>query len=254
MKKTYGISTQIEYVDIKEILKNYKKPKYWKKHWCVFKTNNFKFDFYLANIDIQNNAIEARVNYDSTSIVRGNRKIHLLSRSWGYKPIRIPIDNPDYKQETFERKLIGCIRDLIIDLESSIIERTNDYRTAERSTVYYYDRVEELAKQKLDEEHIDNEDIRDAYISACRDKALCDYCSKVLTAKLQTVLPNLYLMLFSWFNRPDDYEKMKSEILEKQSKLKSKLIGIKKEQWIVNDKIESEEINDEIISEILEDI
>lgn len=254
MKKTYGISTQIEYVNIKEILKNYKKPKYWKKHWCVFKTNNFKFVFYLSRIDIEGNAIEGRVNYISTAIVRGNRKLCLESLPWNYETITIPIANPDYKQETFERRLIGCIRSLIERLERLIIERTSDYRTAERNTNYYYDRVEELANQKLDEENITNEDIRDAYVEKCRDNASCDYCSQVLAAKSKTVLPNLYLMLFSWFDRPDDYKKMKSEILEKQSKLKSKLIGIKREQWIVNDKIESEEINDEIINDVLEEI
>lgn len=253
-KKQYGISTQIEYVDIKEILKHYKKSKYWKKKWCVFKTNNFKFNFWLDTIDIRQNKIIGKVDFERTVIVRGNRHFTFSCEWWEAKDITIPISNSDYKQETFERGLIGCIRDLIETLERYVIVRTNDYHTAERSEGWYYDRVEELANEKLDEEGVKNEDIRDAYISACRSNASCDYTYKVVKAKLKTVFPNLYLMLYSWFNRPEHYEATKKEILEKKANLISILIGIKKEQWIMNDRIESEEINEEIINEVLEEI
>ena len=254
VKKQYGISTQIEYIDIKDILKNYKRTKYWKKSWCVFKTNNFKFTFKLGSIDVKNDKIYAEVHYENANIVRGNRHFSFVSNYWNYYSITIPIDNPDYTQEVFERALIGAILDRIDNLERIVIAKTSDYKRAERSEVYYYDRVEKLAEQKLDEENVSNEDIRDAYIEKCRSKAHCNYISKVIDAKLKTIFPNLYLMLYSWFGKEENYKKVKKEILEKQASLKSKLIGIKREQWIQNDKIESDEINEEIIDEVLEEI
>lgn len=253
-KKQYGISTQIEYIDIKDILKNYKKSKYWKKKWCVFKTNQFKFNFSLREINIRDNEIKAGVLYEQTVITRGNKHFAFSPWWWDATTITIPIDNPEYRQEAFERALVGAIRTQIENIEKLVIYQTNDYKKAERSEVYYYDRVEELANAKLDEEHVTNEDIRDAYVDACRSNASCDYKSRVILTKVKTVFPNLYLMLYSWFNRPDDFERAKEEILEKQASLKSKLIGIKREQWIQNDKIESEEINEEIIDEVLEKI
>lgn len=254
MKKQYGISTQIEYIDIKDILKNYKKTKYWKKSWCVFKTNNFSFTFKLSQIDVKNDKIYAEVNYENADIVRGGKNFSFTSNYWNCYTIIIPIDNPDYKQEAFERALIGAIANRIDYLERTVIERTSDYKQAERSEADYYELVEELAEQKLDEEKVYNEDIREAYIDACRRNASCDYKSRVLNAKLKTVFPNLYLMLYSWFGKEENYKKVKKEILEKQASLNSILIGIKKEQWIQNDRIESEEINEEIINEVLEEI
>lgn len=253
-KKQYGISTQIEHIDIKDILKNYKKTKYWKKSWCVFKTNNFKFTFKLNQIDVKNNKIYAEVNYENANIVRGNRHFYFISNCWDYSSITIPIDNPDYKQEAFERALIGAITNRIDCLERIVIQRTSDYRQAERSEDDYYDRVEELAEQKLDEEGVSNTDIREAYIEKCRSNASCSFALNVINLKLKTIFPNLYLMLYSWFGKEENYKKVKEEILEKQASLKSKLIGIKREQWIQNDKIESNEIDEEIIEEVLEEI
>ena len=254
LKKQYGISTQIEHIDIKDILKNYKKTKYWKKSWCVFKTNNFKFTFKLNQIDVKNNKIYAEVNYENANIVRGNRHFSFEAYYWDYALITIPIDNPDYKQEAFERALIGAITNRIDYLERRVIENTSDYKQAERSKDNYYDRVVELAKQNLDEEGVSNADIREAYIDQCRSNASCNYTTEVIYAKLKTIFPNLYLMLYSWFGKEENYKKVKEEILKKQASLKAKLIGIKREQWIQNDKIESDEIDDEIIDEILEEI
>ena len=248
MKKSItkqNISTQIEYIDIQDILKNYKKDTYWQKSWRVLKTHTFSFYFRLRSINVRRGLIESELFVPTTLIKRGNRKYAIREMTkWLYD---IPINNSDYRQETFERNLTSNLEELIRWLEDEIIQNTSDYRMAKREEQDYYYRVEELAKEKLDEENVSNKDIRDAYIDSCRSNASVDYTSRVKEAKRLTIFPNLYLMLYSWFRKHDKFLQIKKEITDKKSRLKKTLISYKRELWAVEESLESEDINEEII-------
>ena len=250
-KEKQTISTHIEYIDIQDILKNYKKDAYWQKSWLVLKTHTFSFYFRLRSINVRRGLIESEIFVPATLIKRGNRKYEIGEMTKYLNDI--PIKNSDYRQETFERNLTSNLEELIKWLEDEIIKNTSDYRMARREEEDYYERVEELAKEKLDEEGVSNEDIRDAYIDSCRSNAYVNYTSRVKETKRLTIFPNLYLMLYSWFRKHDKFLQIKKEITDKKSRLKKTLISYKRELWAVEESLESEDINEEIV-EMFEEI
>ena len=240
-----NISTQIEYINIEDILKNYKKDAYWQKNWLVLKTHTFSVYFRLLFINVKDSYIVCEVFTPTTLIKRGNRRYEIREESRSMKSI--PIDNSDYKQEVFERNLTSTIEILIGDLENEIIKLTSDYKIAKELEDEYCERVEELANEKLDEEGVSNDEIRDAYIDSCLSNAYVNYTSRVLETKRFTIFPNLYLMLYSWFRKHNKFLEIKNQIIEKQRNLKKTLISYKRELWDVEKSLENEDINEEIV-------
>ena len=59
--KTNELTMELKHIDIAEILANYRNPLFWKKRWCVFKTQDFYCVWKLNKINIEDNVIESTV-------------------------------------------------------------------------------------------------------------------------------------------------------------------------------------------------
>ena len=216
MKKQYGISTELQYVNLEEVLKNYTDRKFWKKSWCVFKTKDFSCFWKMKTIDVDNNKIESVVSLEYCG------KHRIINYFWdNHKVVNycssIPISNSDYTQVHFNKNILGAIEGCINELEIRIIKNSYEYRQAEQLERDEVKTLREIAENFLDRENVQNQDIRCAYIDSYISKASrYSYTSKVESTAYRRYYPTARLMLFSWFDNKKKFEE--EAIFLKQSK------------------------------------
>lgn len=226
-----SVSTNVVKLDLKTILRNYKKPEFWQKHWVIIDTDFIKMEWYLSSINCAQNKIHSTVKVTHKNFKLKNKE---LNNKWYYLedhdlPV-IPIGNKDYKQANFEKALYSTVMLLIEEIERHMIYYYAEYEAAERAQEEYKEKLRNIANEFLDKEGVTNEDIRDAYIDryvydnyddspiASMRATICDnYKYKVIT--------EAYVYASAWFNNKDDYEKY-SNILYKDHKKKSEMLTI----------------------------
>lgn len=232
MKKV--VSTELVKLDIKDILSNFRKPDYWKKKWIIFKNKDFDVVWSIKTINVEDNTITSTVkviNY------KGPRKISWWGLSERYCR-SIPINNPDYTQETFTRSLCASVVEAISDLERSICRETYEYDKAMELENEEREKLEQIANDFLDNEGVTNKDIRDAYVEWYTDNAsIYSYTSELLYSSLRKYYPTARLLAYSWFDDKKGFDEEKSYIKE-HSGLKSKKIY---EIWKAMRELQSED-------------
>lgn len=205
-----NVSTQLVFLDLKTILANYKDPKFWGKKWTIFKSSQFEIVWYLYSINCMNNKIDSRVKIMPFKIKRG-KKIFIFNPWYndGKFCDSIPIDNSDYTQEVFNKNILGTVLNTVKEAELNLIMSYAEYKEAEKANDEYSDRLKEIASDFLDSQNVTHRDIRDAYIDKYILDNSIDYTREVLQNLQYKVIPNLYLLVCSWFNATDKFEEYK---------------------------------------------
>lgn len=246
IKKMLGLTTELQHLDLAEILANYRKPKFWKNKWCVFKTNDFDCIWRIRNINVEGNSIESCV----TLHYKGKRKI---KRNWWDSESftsyceSVPIDNPDYNQLVFNKNVLGKVINTIDYLENAIILNSYEYKEAEKLERDERDKLEEVAEKFLDSENVTNKEIREAYIDHYISKASkFDYTGEVKAQSPRKYYPTARLMACSWF----DNKKM----FDNESKLLKESKGVKKKVMYAIWKSRKELDGDDFIAEAEEQL
>lgn len=201
-----GISTEVVKLDLKEILKNYKKPEFWQRKWTVLDMPTLTIVWYITNIDCQDNKI--------SSVVEISRKnIKQKTSYWtfsSYLP-SIPINNDEYTQQHFENALYGAVIRLLEKLEENATTYYAEYLAARDTQEQVKNKLEEIAIAFLDDHGISNDSVRDAYIEAFVDteysnSPASDLIFEIIKNYKYKILLNEYIYASAWFNRKDDYE------------------------------------------------
>lgn len=204
--KLFRVSTELQYVNLKEVLDNYTDKKFWKKSWCVFKTKDFNCFWKMKTIDVDDNKIVSIVSLEycgKHNIVRYFWETHKITHCCS----SIPISNSDYTQVHFNKNILGTIENCIDELETRIIKNSYEYKEAESLERDEVARLREIAEDFLDSENVHNQDIRSAYIDSYVSKASrYSYTSKVEKTAYRRYYPTARLMLFSWFDNKKRFE------------------------------------------------
>lgn len=233
IKKMFGLQTELVKLDLKEILDNYRKPKFWKKKWVVFRHKEFDVVFSIYYINIENNTITC-----ACKIANFKRKGVYIWSLPSYWCSSIPIDNPDYKQENFNRTILAGVVGVIDMLEKSIVEKSYEYKEAEKLDARKREILRQVAEDFLDSENVKNEDIREVYIESYVDKnAHNTYTRDLLANAIRRYYPTARLLANSWFDYKKGFEEEAKIVREKTKKTKKLIYEI----WKARKEIEGEE-------------
>lgn len=246
IKKMLGLTTELQHIKLDEILANYRNPKFWKKKWCVFKTKDFDCIWRIRVISVEDNTIASVV----TLHYKGKKQV---KRNWWDNESfssycdNVPINNPDYNQEVFNRNILGSVIRTIDYLEEAIAKCSYEYREAERLERDQRDKLEEIANDFLDSENVTNDEIREAYIDHYVSKASkYDYTGEIKSQSPRKYYPTSRLMACSWF----DNKKM----FDNESKLLKQSKGVKKKIMYAIWKSRKELEGDDFIAEAEEQL
>ena len=226
-----NISTKLIYIDYKDLIANYKKPEFWGKKWTIYDYGNIKVELAINSISCFNNQIAMGMDV----YYKGNKKRRYSRHVAGYigsyyndyytGVFMVPINHPEYTNEIFKNKIYGKVKDLIDSIEGTLITDFPNYR-AESDRIDNLERMwNSQAEDWLDEKGVEDDTVRDAYISAyisaCR--ARTSDCRKlILEANSDKVLTKEKLLFASFSNKKEDVEKY-NKILKTQKVSKSSI-------------------------------
>lgn len=211
------LSTKLVYLDLKTILANYKKPSFWKKEWVIFKSSKVEITWRLVSIDCRGNKIQSEVVVKPFVIIRGGKKIYLYGDDYHntFNCQMIPIANDEYNDTIFQNNILGtCLYAIQYIEQHRLVPQYNEYKEAMRMESDEEDNLREIASDFLDQQNVSHEAIRDAYIDKYLDdhsSQINQFTSRVINNFQYKILPNIYLMLCSWFNNQekfDEYSKL----------------------------------------------
>ena len=247
MKTTYGISNELQYVNLKEILENYKNHRFWKKKWCVFKTKDFEIFWKITSIDVDNDYITSRCKVEYHGKHRVDDPDWFWNSAISETCSSIPISNSDYTQEVFNRNICGTVATLITKIEERIAKNSYDYKLAGKLEKDAEDRLRKIAEDFLDSEGVTNKDIREAYIDKyVSENSRFPYKSNVIAESKRKYYPTARLMLFSWFDNKKSFDE-ETILLRETKKLTKKIIY---EIWRTRKELESDAWREEMESKL----
>lgn len=211
------VSTQVVKLDLQTILANYKDPKFWSKKWTIIDTKQVKIIWYISYINCAENKINSVLKVSNKNIKKGNKDLNHAGY-WFNESVdvpAIPINNPEYTEKHFENAILGKVLELLGDIERHCTYEYAEYKEAEHLQQEMKDKLREIAEEFLDDNNVTNEAIRDAYIS----KYVSDnYDASGITSKIieryhYKIIPTVYLYVYAWFNRQEEFEKFEDEKL-----------------------------------------
>lgn len=242
------ISTNVVKLDLQVILNNYKKPEFWSKNWLIIDTKWLSINWHITYINCKDNKIMSEVKITKINYKKGNKVIKSL---WYYPSSDcqvIPINNPEYTQDHFEKNIYNAVLRVINSVEDTLTRYYKEFEDADAQDDSYIESLKNIAKAFLDENKVTNEDIREAYIDAYVSKMTYDrvsYKSKVIDNFRYKLLTPVYVYTSAWFDNEKDFEKYKAYDTKRKSEyeaMKQEIRLIQTEEWKNSMKQELEEI------------
>lgn len=231
------ISTNVVKLDLQTILNNYKKPEFWSKNWLIIDTKWLSISWHITYINCKDSKIMSEVKVTKINYKKGNTVIKSL---WYYPSSDcqvIPINNPEYTQDHFEKNIYNAVLRAINYVEDSITRRYKEFEDADIRDDEYIKSLKKIAEEFLNENKVSNEDIREAYIDSYVAKITEDritYKSKVLDNFRYKLLTPVYVFTSAWFDNEKDFEKYKAYDTKRKSEydaMKQEVRLIQTEEW-----------------------
>ena len=191
-------------VDYSFIIKNYLNPELWKKEWTLFVYKKFVVTLKLIYIYVYCNKIEFEIKVTDNNSTSWNRS---QTRSVTYS---LKTNNITILKKAINSAIIKAFKDIE---DSLYIAKTDEYYKLIDMKYEERAKLEEIAKEFLDENNITNENIRDSYIEAYVDNTekvenlIFDYDIK----NRFRMIPDLYLTFaIATDNKELEYEVLKA--------------------------------------------
>lgn len=200
-------------IDYSFIIKNYLDQKLWEKEWTLFVYKKFVVTLRLKYIYIYNHKIIFEIK-----VIDNNKN------SWNREYTKVieyslNIENINILKKSINTKILCAIEDMEID---GYIEETEEYQKLIEMQNEERERLTKIAEEFLDDNDVENENIREAYIDAYVDNT-----EKVWGLKLDyeaekqyKMLPDLYLA----FARATNDKELEEKILRNNIEGKEKLL------------------------------
>ena len=200
-------------IDYSFIIKNYLDPKLWEKEWTLFIYKKFVVTLKLKYIYTYNNKVIFEIKLTDNNSSSWNRSI---TQEVEYS---LKIDNINLLKKNINTKILHAIKIIERDL---YIEVTNEYYKLEKMQNEERKRLTKIAEEFLDDNGVENEDIREAYIDAYVDNT-----EKVWNLKQDYKRENQYKMLpdlYLTFARTTSNEELEEEVLLINQEKKEELL------------------------------
>ncbi len=231
------LAIKIFKMDYEFLLKNYLNPELWQKEWTLFEFRFYKITMNLYSIYTKNEKI-----YFEISIRYMNPDTHSNLTIEKMIDFSLKIDNIDF----LKRKINTAIWEGMQSLESSMIEREDEYQDLEEMRSDERERLRDIAEEFLEDNNITHPDIVEAYTDAYVDayEKVYDMMQEYKSNRKFHVATDFYL---TWLNSLEDDSKDKKWRLDKveESLDHSELLKVQKEISEYQEYLETEEWIDE---------
>lgn len=238
-----GLTLKVYKMDYSFLIKNYLNPEMWQKQWTLFEYKNYSVTMNIWSIQTRTEQIILDI------------RLHYVDGE-GYKDYKEQSISFSLKIEdvTFlKRQINSAIFNLIVALEKEqMIHRTSTYTELYESSRDERRKLADIANDFLDENEINNDSIRDAYVSAYIDAyaKIPNMLSDYVDSRIYQELPDVYL---TWLSCLEDDPKKEIRIEEIKRALGNdeyKKIMTDIEEYVAH--METEEYEEEMKSNLEE--
>lgn len=200
-------------VDYSFIIKNYLDQKSWEKEWTLFVYKKFAVTLRLKYIYIYRNKITFEICLTDNNKSNLNRSV---TKEVDYS---LNTDNMNILKKAINTKIQYAIEEIEKIL---YICRTDEYYRLEEIEDEEREKLTKIAEEFLDDNNIENENVREAYIDAYVDNTEKVYSMKYdyRQEMKYKMLPDLYLT----FARATNNENLEEEVLAKNEENKETLL------------------------------
>lgn len=152
MNENKGLIIKVYNVDYGFILKNYLSPELWNKKWTLFNYKNYVIELSLYSIYVGSKQIYFKVDiYDSKDLEKKDYDI-----AYYY----MQTDNINI----LKKKINSAVYNAIGSLENQYIRKSEEYEEIKELVRIEQDNLRNIAEEFLDDNNVNNEEIREAYI------------------------------------------------------------------------------------------
>lgn len=151
-------------VDYSFIIKNYLDERLWEKEWTIFTYKRYEITLKLDSINVRTKTIWFEVTIKDNSEENKNYWLKSIKDSFKYS---LSIENVDILKKTLNHTIFSLIQKLELE---GYIEYTNRHYELKEMQNEEREKLEEIARDFLDQEGVSNDEIREAYIEYYIDK------------------------------------------------------------------------------------
>lgn len=159
-----GLSLKVYDVDYSFIIKNYLDEKLWDKEWTIFVYKNFQIILRLHSINVRDKIIWFEIEIQDGN--EENKSLWLKSKKNVFKYF-LSVESIEILKKSLNHTIFSLMQSLE---KEAYIEYTDEYYKLEEMRSDESKKLEEIAKEFLDDEGVTNEEIREAYINYYVDK------------------------------------------------------------------------------------
>lgn len=187
-------------IDYSFIIKNYLDKSLWNKKWTLFIYKNYVFNICLEYINVKSNklafSIECNfIDFNGIKSSKNNTIWHDLGNS---------------NVDVLKRQINGSIIDLIESVEWDFIYYSDEYQKAIELNNEHIRSLRKIASDFLDDNNIDIDEVREAYIDWYVDKNDdYDYRNEIHNQLKNITLFDLYLTFYSVIKQEDKITEIK---------------------------------------------
>lgn len=200
-------------IDYSFIIKNYLDPKLWEKEWTLFIYKKFVVTLRLKYIYIYKHKICFEIKLTNNNKNNWNRE---YTETVEYS---LNVENINILKKNINKQMLDAIE---VMEKSDYIEQTEEFEKLILMQDDERKKLTKIAENFLDNNNIENENIREAYIDAYVDNT-----EKVWSLKQDYRRENQYKMLpdlYLTFARSTSNEELEKEVLEINNEKKEELL------------------------------
>ena len=154
MNNNYQVAYKVYDIDYSFLIKNYLNQDLWHKEWDLLCYKQYRFTIALGGIDCEDDTITFRIRlYGADYYVC----VASCSVIYHYKNMSIKI---------LKQLIAGAMIDCIETVENYALRHTPEYDKIWECGYLEEQKLRKIAEERLDDEGINNTEIRDAYIDA----------------------------------------------------------------------------------------
>lgn len=200
-------------IDYSFIIKNYLDPKLWQKEWTLFIYKKFVVTLRLKYIYVYNHKICFGIK------LTNNNKNNLNREYTETVEYSLNVGNINILKKNINKKILYVIE---VMEKCDYIEQTEEFKKLILMQDEEREKLTKIAEEFLDDNDIENENIREAYIEAyvSNTEKVWDLKQDYKNENRYKMLPDLYLT----FARATNNKELEKEILETNFEKKEELL------------------------------
>jgi hypothetical protein len=186
MNNNYQVAYKVYDIDYSFLIKNYLNQELWHKEWILLCYKQYRFTIALGSINCENDTITFKMRLYGADYYYCSSICEYVV--YHYKNTSIKI---------LKQQIAGAMIECIKSAEEYGLKTTSEYEKICECADLEEQKLREIAEQKLDDEGINNTDIRDTYIDIfVSNNSTTDFKKSRYLARMQyKYYSDLYLIV-----------------------------------------------------------